>query len=179
LIQTMRQNGTWQVGTLVRELSTFAFAKHADFVDDPFFQMGVSKSVLDTINSEAYQKKQQADHDLAKYPGFLATAQKNLKMLYDGGVKIGFGTDSGPPARFSGYFEHKEMELMVQAGFTPMQVITIFSKNSAQFLGWQNDLGTLETGHWADLVVLGKSPLENIRNTHTIESVYIAGNKVR
>lgn len=179
LIQVMKKNGTWQLGTLVRELSTFVFAKPADFLGDPFFTASVSKSVRDTLASDAYQKKQQADKDLPKYPGFLATAQKNLKKLYDAGVRVGFATDSGPPARFSGFFEHKEMELMAQAGFTPAQIITIFSKNSAEFLGWQKDLGTLEKGHWADLVVLTKNPLADIRNAHAIDAVYIAGNKVR
>jgi imidazolonepropionase-like amidohydrolase len=124
-------------------------------------------------------KRQQADKDLPKYPGFLSTAQKNLKKLYDAGVKVGFATDSGPPARFSGFFEHLEMDLMVQAGFTPSQIITIFSKNAAEFLGQSKDLGTIEKGHWADLVVLSKNPVENIKNARTIEAVYVAGNKVR
>ncbi|MFN7936131.1 MAG: amidohydrolase family protein [Bryobacteraceae bacterium] len=179
LIQTMKKNGTWQLGTLVRELSTFVFAKPAPFLNDPFFTQSVNKSVRDTLASDAYLKKQQADKDLPKYPGFLATAQKNLKKLYDAGVRVGFATDSGPPARFSGFFEHKEMELMAQAGFTPSQIITIFSKNSAEFLGWQKDIGTIEKGHWADLVVLTKNPLSDIRNAQSIDSVYIAGNKVR
>ncbi|HUQ95446.1 MAG TPA: amidohydrolase family protein [Bryobacteraceae bacterium] len=179
LIQTMKKNGTWQLGTLVRELSTFVFSKPPDFLDDPFFKMGTTPGVVGTLKSDAYLKRQQADHDLAKYPGFLAMAQKNLKKLYDAGVKVGFATDSGPPARFSGFFEHKEMELMVQAGFTPLQVIQIFSKNSAEFLGASKDLGTIEKGHWADLVVLSKNPVADIKNTHTIEAVYVAGNKVR
>lgn len=179
LIQIMKKNGTWQLGTLVRELSTFVFSKPPSFLNDPFFTMSVNKGVRDTLSSDAYLKKQQADKDLPKYPGFLATAQKNLKKLYDAGVRVGFATDSGPPARFSGFFEHKEMELMAQAGFTPSQIITIFSKNSAEFLGWQKNLGTLEKGHWADMVVLTKNPLSDIRNAQAIDSVYIAGNKVR
>ena len=68
---------------------------------------------------------------------------------------------------------------MAETGFTPMQIITIFSKNSAEFLGAAKDLGTLEKGHWADLVVLTKNPLDDIRNTHSIDAVYIAGNKAR
>jgi imidazolonepropionase-like amidohydrolase len=179
LIQSMKQHGTWQLGTLVRELSTFVFSKRPDFLDDPFFKIGATDSVRSTIASDAYLKRQQADKDLPKYPGFLSTAQKNLKKLYDAGVKVGFATDSGPPARFSGFFEHLEMDLMVQAGFTPSQIITIFSKNAAEFLGQSKDLGTIEKGHWADLVVLSKNPVENIKNARTIEAVYVAGNKVR
>ncbi|MBI3684744.1 MAG: amidohydrolase family protein [Acidobacteria bacterium] len=179
LIATMKKSGTWQLGTLVRELSTFVFARRADFLDDPFFTQSVSAAVLKTIGSAEYQKRMQADKDLPRYPAFLTTAQKNLKKVFDAGVKVGFATDSGPPARFPGFFEHKEMELMKEAGFTPMQIVSIFSKNSAEFLGMSKDLGTLEAGHWADLVVLASNPLEDIRNTHSIDAVYIAGNKVR
>jgi imidazolonepropionase-like amidohydrolase len=79
--------------------------------------------------------------------------------------------------RFQGFFEHWEMELMADAGLTAMQIITAATRNSAEFLG-AKDLGTLEAGRWADLIVLGKDPLQNIRNTRSIESVYIAGRKV-
>jgi len=104
-------------------------------------------------------------------------AMHNLKKLSDSGVKIGFGTDSGPPARFQGYSEHREMELMVQSGLTPMQVITDATRNAAEFLR-AKDLGTLERGKWADLIVLGKNPLDDIHNTRSIEMVLIAGNKM-
>jgi imidazolonepropionase-like amidohydrolase len=102
---------------------------------------------------------------------------ENLKKLSDSGVKIGFGTDSGPPARFQGYFEQWELQLMVESGLTPMQVITDATHNAAEFLG-AKDLGTLERGKWADLIVLGKNPLDDIHNTRAIEMVMIAGNKI-
>jgi imidazolonepropionase-like amidohydrolase len=70
------------------------------------------------------------------------------------------------------------MELMVQAGMTPSQVITAATRSSAEFLN-QKDLGTLESGKWADLIVLNADPLANIRNTRQIDAVYIAGNKVQ
>lgn len=179
LIATMKKNGTWQLGTLVRELSVFVFSEPTDIVKDPFFTMSVPPEVVKTVDSDAYRKRLQSDKDMPKYRGFLKTAQQNLKRLYDAGVKVGFATDSGPPARFSGFFEHKEMDLMTEAGFTPMQIITIFSKNSAEFLGMSKDLGTVEAGHWGDFVVLTRNPAENIRNARAIDSVYIAGNKVR
>jgi imidazolonepropionase-like amidohydrolase len=180
LINLMKQKGAWQMAaTLTRELSTFVFAKDTPILSDPFFTRGVSPSVLATLKSKEYRDKQNADHDMPKYPGFLKTAQQNLKKLHDSGVKVGFGTDTGPPGRFSGYFEHLEMELMTDAGLTPSQVITIATRNSAEFLGRSKDLGTLEAGRWADMIVLQKNPLENIKNTRTIDSVYIAGNKIQ
>ena len=107
----------------------------------------------------------------------LEMAQKNLKRLADAGIPYGMGTDTGPPGRFPGFFEHWEMELMVDAGLTPSQVITAATKRGAEFLR-AKDLGTLEVGKWADLIVLSADPRVNIRNTRPIEAVYIAGNQV-
>jgi imidazolonepropionase-like amidohydrolase len=180
LIAAMKKRGAWQAAaTLTREISTFAWGKPNPVTDDPFFTRGVEQATLKTIKSPEYQKRVASDPDFAKYPGFLEMAKRNLKRLADAGVKFGFGTDSGPPARFQGFFEHWEMELMADAGLTPAQIITAASKSSAEFLGVSNELGTLEPGHWADLIVLARNPLQDIKNTRTIESVYIAGNKVR
>ncbi len=179
LIDSMKKHGTWQLaGTLSREGSMFVYAQTPPFASDPFFTRGVSQNVIRTLKSPEYQKTQAADPHFAHYNEFLETAKKNLKKLVDGGVKYGFGTDSGPPGRFPGYLEHWEMELMVDAGLTPSQVIQAATKNSAEFLK-AKDLGTLETSKWADLIVLEKNPLENIKNTRTINAVYIAGNKIK
>jgi len=178
LIASMKKRGAFQeAATLTREESTFIFAKPGPLLDDPFFTRGVSQGVLATLRSPAYQNKAAADPDYAKYPGFLQSAMQNLKKLADSGVMIGFGTDSGPPGRFQGYFEHWELQLMTEAGLTPMQVITAATHNAAAFLR-AKDLGTLERGKWADLIVLGKNPLDDIRNTRSIEMVMIAGNKI-
>ncbi|MFN7918990.1 MAG: amidohydrolase family protein [Bryobacteraceae bacterium] len=179
LIKLMKEKGAWQsAATFMREYSVFCFAKPDPMLEDPFFTRSIATDVLTTLKSKEFQAKQGATHDAQVFPAFLATAKKNLKKLVDSGVKFSFGTDTGPPLRFSGYYEHKEMEHMVEAGLTPMQVIESFSKNSAEFIGASKDLGTVESGHWADFVVLGKNPVEDIKNTQTIESVWIAGSKV-
>lgn len=178
LIESMKKHDAYQSSaTLTREISTFAFAKPNPVLDDTFFTRSLSPQVLQTLKSPENRKKIASDRDYNKYPGFLEMAKKNLKKLSDSGVKIGFGTDTGPPGRFPGFFEHWEMELMVEAGLTPMQVITAATKTSAEFLGVAKDLGTLEAGKWADLIILGSDPLNNIRNTHSIETVWIAGKK--
>lgn len=178
LIAAMKEHGAFQAAaTLTREESTFIFAQPHKFLDDPFFTRGVSPAVLATLKSPAYQHKVASDPDYAEYPQFLKTAMHNLKKLSDAGVKIGFGTDSGPPARFQGYSEHRELELMVDSGLTPMQVITDATRNAAEFLR-AKDLGTLERGKWADLIVLGRNPLQDIRNSRSIDMVMIAGNKI-
>jgi len=179
LIDSMKKHGTWQLaGTLTREASMFAYAETPPFASDPFFVRGVSAKVVSTLQSPEYHKAQGADPHFGRYAEFFETAKKNFKKMVDSGVKYGFGTDSGPPGRFPGYLEHWELELMVEAGLTPSQAIQGATKNAAEFLK-AKDLGTLEKSKWADLIVLEKNPIEAIRNSRTIEAVYIAGNRVK
>jgi imidazolonepropionase-like amidohydrolase len=139
----------------------------------------VSPAMLKTLQSPEYQKKTAADPEFPEYPRFLKTAQSNLKRLHDAGVKITFGTDTGVPLRIPGYFEHWEMQLMAEAGIPARDIIVSASRTPAEFLGVSKDLGTLEAGKWADLVVLRKNPLDDIRNTREIDKVMIAGNWVQ
>jgi imidazolonepropionase-like amidohydrolase len=179
LIAGMKKHGAWLLSpTLSREESVFIYADSPPFLQDPFFLRGVSPDVVKTLESPEYRKTVKADPQFAKYPGYLEMAEKNLKILADAGIKFGMGTDSGASGRFPGYFEHWELELMVQSGLSPAQVIQAATKSGAEFLR-AKDLGTLEPGKWADLIVLERNPLEDIRNTRTIKSVYIAGNAVQ
>jgi N-acyl-D-aspartate/D-glutamate deacylase len=179
LIAILKKHNAWQMAaTLTREYSTFAFSKPSPMLTDPFFAPALSAKSLQMLKDPEYQKRLAADPDNEHGPGWFEMAKKNLKKLADSGVKIGFGTDTGPPRRIPGYFEQLELELMADAGLKPQQIITIATKNSAEFLG-AKDLGTLEKGKWADMIVLGRNPLDNIKNTRAIESVWIAGNKVK
>jgi imidazolonepropionase-like amidohydrolase len=155
----------------------FIYGQTPPFANDPFFTRSVSADVVAKLKSPTYQQTVRSDPDFSQYPAFLRTAEHNLKLLADAGVPYGFGTDSGPPGRFPGYFAHWEMELMVQSGLTPMQVITAATGSAAAFLH-AKDLGTLEPSKWADLIVLNQNPLDDIKNTRAIAAVYIAGNRV-
>lgn len=158
LIASMKKRGTWlAAATLTREMSTFIYAKPHPILKDPFLTRSISPELIRELET-TYRNKVSADPDLKTYPTFIEFAKKNLKKMVDAGVKVGFGTDTGPPARFPGYFEHWEMELMKEAGLTPAQIIAIASRNSADFLGVSKDLGTLEVGKWADLIVLRGEP---------------------
>jgi imidazolonepropionase-like amidohydrolase len=88
------------------------------------------------------------------------------------------GTDSGPVGRFQGYFEHLELEHMVAAGLTPMQVIASATSGAARCLNVADRLGTLRPGMEADFLVLGANPLDDIRNTRTLESAWVRGARV-
>jgi len=166
--------------TLTREISTFIYDTTPPWVDDPFFVKGVTAEIIAQLkdpkrqeqirNSPGWKAGQQ-------YKAGLEVAKRNLKTLVDQGVRIAFGTDSGPPARFQGFFEHLELEMMVEAGLTPMQALVSATGDAARCHQRAGQLGTLAAGAAADVVVLGANPLDNIRNTRTLEQVWINGRK--
>jgi imidazolonepropionase-like amidohydrolase len=175
----MKKHGTWlMTPTLSREASMFVFAGDAPFLRLTFFTKSITDKELRTLKSAKYQASVRSDPEFDRYRPIFEMAKKNLKTLADAGVRYGFGTDTGPPGRFPGYFEHWEMQLMVEAGLTSAQVIRAATGSAAEFLG-AKDLGTLERSKWADLIVLGRNPLEDIKNTQSIDAVYIAGNRVK
>lgn len=177
LISLLKKNNVTYVATLSREKSTFIYADSPTWLDDAFFRKGVDKTTLDAVKT-TLKATQAKDPERDINIKGLEIAMRNLKKLSDAGVRIGFGSDTGPPGRFSGYFEHWEMELMVEAGLTPMQVIQAASKTNSEALRVAKDFGTLAKGKAADLVVLNQNPLDNILHTRDIHSVYLAGRKV-
>jgi imidazolonepropionase-like amidohydrolase len=181
-VATLKAKNVSVISTLAREEGLFIYGagpEGAPFGDNPFFTKGLSPQQAENLKTK---KREEQANDPAK-PRWLRmfeTDKKNLKKLVDGGVRYGFGTDSGgAPARFfiQGWFEHRQMELMREAGLTPMQIIVAFSKNNSELLGIDNDFGTLAKGKAADLLVLARNPLDDITNVRSIEAVYLGGKK--
>lgn len=92
-------------------------------------------------------------------------------------MRIGLGSDSGVGLRVSGWAEHRELALTVEAGLTPMQAITIATSSAAALLKL-DDRGVLAAGKLADLVVLDSDPTVDIANTKKIHAVWHRGKKV-
>jgi imidazolonepropionase-like amidohydrolase len=104
---------------------------------------------------------------------------QNVKLLYDSGVRIALGShDAGGP-RPIGWGTHMELEAFVDwVGMTPAAALMSATSASAQALGVQNDLGTIAQGKSADFVVLDRNPLDDIRNTRRIASVFLRGREL-
>ena len=121
------------------------------------------------LPAEEFAKLVEANKDDPKAQAYHAIQARNLAKLNAAGVRITLGTDGNRP-----WGPHEEMEDMVLAGMTPMQVIVAATRNSAGFVR-MTDAGTLEAGMSADFIVLDANPLDDITNTRRISSVILRG----
>lgn len=177
-IRLMKSRQAGYVPTLTREISTFVYESTPSFFSDPFFLREADPAVVASLKAPAKQAEYQSSASAQRYKVALEVAKRNLKRIVDAGIVVGMGTDSGPfPERFEGYFEHLEMEMMVQAGMTPLQVLKAATSDAGRVMGLDS-IGTLKTGSWADMVVLDQDPRTDITNTRRIDSVWISGNRV-
>jgi imidazolonepropionase-like amidohydrolase len=172
----MVSNNVWQLASTLSREASFTY-KLLPFVDDPFFSRGVEPSTIEALKSTERQERLASGPHFDEYPQVLSNAMANFGAMAKAGVTYGMGTDSGPSARFPGYFAHWELELMVESGVTPLQALTAATGTNARFLN-ANDIGTVEAGKWADLLVLDRDPTADIRNTRAIHAVYVAGKKL-
>jgi imidazolonepropionase-like amidohydrolase len=97
-----------------------------------------------------------------------------VRQFAAAGGRLATGTDAANQMLVPGYSEHREMELLVRAGLTPREALRAATRNSAVLIG-VDSLGLLGAGKVADLLVLSKDPLVDIRNTRAITSVMARG----
>jgi amidohydrolase family protein len=101
--------------------------------------------------------------------------QAIVSKMQQARVGILAGTDLGNPYLFPGFSLHDELAILVEAGLTPMEALQAATRNPARFLGREKDLGTVEQGKLADLVLLDSNPLADIHNTTKIHAVVANG----
>lgn len=147
------------------------FTEPGDF-DDPFLRLTVSDREIVALADTAYlERRRQRWECCSAFSDQLST----FGMLHERGVPIAVGTDTGNPYTFTGYSVHQELELLVRAGLTPMQAIISATRRAAEMIGEGDEFGTIEPGKRADLLILGANPLEDIRNTRSLEVVISEG----
>jgi len=175
-LQLMRNNEACLIPTLTREVSTYVYETRPAFFDDPFFLRGADTQIIASLSTDEARTRYAGN--AAQGKADLAMAQRNLKRVHDAGLRVALGTDSGAfPDRFVGYFEHLELQLMVEAGLSPKDVLLSATSVAADCMDLDG-VGSLVPGNWADFLVLGADPLEDIHNTEQLVSVWIAGQRI-
>jgi imidazolonepropionase-like amidohydrolase len=134
-------------------------------------------ALRDRFNDPAYLQKTKTNPRVPIFKRAVANNKANVKTLYDAGVKVAFGTDSGAqPQRIPGFAEHRELQLMVESGLSPLQALNCATARAAALIGL-TDRGVLMAGNLADFVVLRANPLDDISNTEKIAAVWHRGKK--
>lgn len=98
-----------------------------------------------------------------------------LKTLHDAGAKLILGADSGFRYVLPGYSVHDELRLTVEAGLTPFEAIRMGTTNAAAFLEKQEEMGTVEVGKRADLLLVQENPLQSVANVNKRVGIIVDG----
>ncbi|QNL52673.1 amidohydrolase family protein [Olivibacter sp. SDN3] len=179
LLMQMKEKDVKYIPTLTLDEFAYIYAIKPDWIEETFFKEALEPGVYEMITSADYQKKMKEAAAYTKNKAAFETALINLKKIFDAGILVALGTDSGAsPVRAQGFAEHRELALLVRAGLTPLQAITVATQNAAKVLKIDDRFGTLEKGKIADLIVLNGNPLDDIKNTQMIEAVYKKGKAV-
>jgi imidazolonepropionase-like amidohydrolase len=176
LFALLAKNETWQCPTLVWERGG-SLLEERDLGDDPLakyapasWKTGTWKKFRDQIVNEFNVD------DLATRRRFVAKELELVGEMHRAAVPFLAGTDTAAGVYiFPGFSLHQELELFVAAGFTPAEALRTATSNPARFLGMGDRLGAVATGKLADLVLLDRNPLEDIRNTQRIFAVVTNG----
>jgi imidazolonepropionase-like amidohydrolase len=179
LVAEMKKKNLTYIGTMSLDEFLTAYGDDPAWLNDPFFRNALEPGVYEMITSAQYKKSVQDDKKTPLETAAQLIEKKNLKKLFDAGIPLALGTDSGAtPTRAFGFAEHLELQLLVDAGLTPLQAITVATKNGAEFLHAADEFGVLRRGLKANFIVLDKDPSADIRNTESISAVWKDGKKV-
>lgn len=173
ILETMREDSIRITPTLLMSYRV-KFLESANMLNDPFYQQYSSERT--TRSFENWPIRQMILRNMGQDP----EAQKqrglqNFNQIYKAGVTVMMGTDAGNPTIFPGYSAHKELEFMAEAGMSNTDVLRTATIIPARFLGIENVNGSIAEGKTANFLILDGNPLEDVRNTQSIERVMLEG----
>jgi len=144
-------------------------AEHPEYLDQPLYQATVPAEEIELLKTERRQEYQ--ERKWTWWMKIMTTiAQENLRMINEAGGVLVAGTDQS-----SGPALHRELELMADAGIPASEIVRIATLNGAIFLGKERELGSIEEGKIADMILLSADPTEDINNAKEILQVIKGG----
>jgi imidazolonepropionase-like amidohydrolase len=177
-----KKNGTIYCPTLtvaggyVRMFEAAA-AKRAPAIDDPngCVDPATRAKLAETATVEAPNLEAGASTRATRTAALNKVSAANLKVVRDAGIPIAMGTDAGNPLTLHGVSVYAEMEAMQAAGMTPTEVLVASTRGGSLALGRDKEVGTVEKGKLADLLILGADPTADIANVRKVKAVVRGG----
>jgi imidazolonepropionase-like amidohydrolase len=178
LVGRLARNGTAQVPTLVAARG-YAYMRELAAGGDPRLRyLDPEIEGFWTPSSNPFTSRFPEERWLSAQAQYRRLVEL-VPLMAAAGVPILAGSDTPNPWVIPGFGLHDELELLVQAGLTPLQALQAATVNPARFLGRTDELGTVGIGKLADLLVLEANPLEDITATRRIRAVVADGRLYR
>lgn len=146
--------------------------EHGAELDDGDIALMVQKGIY--LVPTLYHYQVDREHDMKKYGGHSVAdvSERSFRKALAAGVKVAFGSGVGP---FPHGTQSKEFEYMVKFGMTPVQAIRAATSEAAQLMGWQDRVGSVEAGKFADLVAVAGDPMADITELERVKFVMKGG----
>ena len=146
--------------------------EHGAELDDGDISLMVQKGIY--LVPTLYHYQLDREHDMKKYGGHSVAdvSERSFRKALAAGVKVAFGSGVGP---FPHGTQTKEFEYMVKFGMTPVQAIRAATSEAAQLMGWQDRVGSVEAGKFADLVAVAGDPMADIVELERVKFVMKGG----
>ncbi|MFK7814249.1 MAG: amidohydrolase family protein [Maribacter sp.] len=167
VLAVLAKNETWQIPTLA--LGTFLSNRHFNNQD--------WKESITYLPEEIEQKWKENAESIEKMPITPFRKQYSdwsinmVKKIHETKIEIMAGTDCPIALLTPGQSLHEELVVLVKAGLTPLEAIKTATVNPAKYFNLENELGLVQEGMWADLILLDANPLKDISNTQSINAV--------
>jgi hypothetical protein len=167
------KNRTWQCPTLAIIRSS-AFRDQASFRKDPRIKL-LPKSMTEEWQAEDKYWKKTDPAYWAATRKLYSLELKVVGMMGKAGVPLLAGTDAPTDFTYPGSSLHDELQLFVSCGLTPLEALRSATLAPAEYFGRTSEMGNVRTGMLADLVLLDRNPISDVRNTTSIRAVVADG----
>jgi imidazolonepropionase-like amidohydrolase len=175
LVQQIVRQRVISVSLLVVGEVYSRYLEHPSRLDDPFYIRHAPADLVQQAREwVAFQRENPAV--LGSWAGINQVNRHNIRKLIAAGALVAMGTDKGTTLNFHESGNHvREMELFVELGMTPMEAIVSATRRGAEVLGQEAELGTIEPGKLADLIVVEGNPLERLSALRQVKLVFKGG----
>lgn len=179
VLKALLERRTYVVPTLIQSMIQIKALDDPDWIDNQRAKSTTPPAIwADIYRSLAKPSHLQYFGGAARVRSMREQGQK-FKQLYDAGVRLLVGTDGGTPLNFQTDATWQEMDLMVQYGVPPMEVLAIATRQNAEYLRMGAQVGTLTAGKLADIIVVDGNPLVSMRDLRNVAVVIKDGQIVK